>query len=521
MRKYSILLILVVLHSVLYTSDVQGEVASSRDIVMVLDNSGSMKKNDPGFLTKNVVSDFLDRLSGDVRISLIIFDEKSRLAIPLTPSANEETSQKIIQTLDELNYRGMYTNIPSAIERAIYELKENGRKDVEKLIIFMTDGIIDTGNQAQDMEKYQWLKDELSLESKEAGIRIFGIAFTEHADFELIQALGLKTGGGYYRAFKVEDIQGVLSRINESISKPEPEPEARPAVVVTTEQQRDFPMRLVGLSAIGLLAIVIVSVVMRARRAGALQGSVPEACLIDVDGITDRENYRIDKSVVTVGRKEHDSIDISLNIDTVSAAHAQIEYRDHGFYLTDLHSTNGSYLNGCREANRITDPVRLRSGDIVFFGSNKFRFVSNDQDKLDRAKLNQMNGGTMLIIPDAPPLEPKGSEQMISLPSDSCDEMAQEVKPEEAESMWQESESEEADSIWQESESDESDSMWQESKSEPLDDMEKERIEKILRSAGGNKTEASKMLGISRQTLYNKMKKLDIPLEEDYRGHRL
>ena len=37
---------------------VQG-VGPQLDIILVLDNSGSMKKNDPGFLTREVVTNFL------------------------------------------------------------------------------------------------------------------------------------------------------------------------------------------------------------------------------------------------------------------------------------------------------------------------------------------------------------------------------------------------------------------------------------------------------------------------------
>lgn len=40
-----------------------------------------------------------------------------------------------------------------------------------------------------------------------------------------------------------------------------------------------------------------------------------------------------------------------------------------------------------------------------------------------------------------------------------------------------------------------------------LDEMEKNAIEKALRDNGGNMSMVSQQLGISRQTLYNKIKK--------------
>ncbi|MBA3470094.1 MAG: FHA domain-containing protein, partial [Herpetosiphonaceae bacterium] len=49
--------------------------------------------------------------------------------------------------------------------------------------------------------------------------------------------------------------------------------------------------------------------------------------------------------------------------------HAQIRYRARRFWVTDLRSTNGTFVNG--------DPVQeqqLRSGDIISLGGLELRF---------------------------------------------------------------------------------------------------------------------------------------------------
>lgn len=51
---------------------------------------------------------------------------------------------------------------------------------------------------------------------------------------------------------------------------------------------------------------------------------------------------------------------------TVSRIHAQLHVDGEGLYLTDLGSTNGTYVNSSPLIQHV--PHRVRSGDEVFFG---------------------------------------------------------------------------------------------------------------------------------------------------------
>ena len=203
-----------------------------KDVVLVLDNSGSMKKNDPQFLTKHAVTEFINNLDESTRVSIIIFDQDVRTAVPLT-EISSSSRQGLLDSLSQINYKGLYTNSPAAIESAIYDLKNNAREEARKVIVFMTDGIVDTGNADKDLEKTKWLKEDLSADAADAGIRIFGIAFTENADFELIQSLAQKTDGEYYRALLPDDLQKVFGKLNTLINAPdEPEEVMEPETII-------------------------------------------------------------------------------------------------------------------------------------------------------------------------------------------------------------------------------------------------------------------------------------------------
>ncbi|MBA3037300.1 MAG: VWA domain-containing protein, partial [Desulfobacterium sp.] len=62
--------------------------SSKSDILFVLDNSGSMKKNDPEFLTRKAVTNLIEGLNKDSRVGFVIFDNKADLAMPLTSIVN-------------------------------------------------------------------------------------------------------------------------------------------------------------------------------------------------------------------------------------------------------------------------------------------------------------------------------------------------------------------------------------------------------------------------------------------------
>ncbi|MEQ8660344.1 MAG: VWA domain-containing protein, partial [Gammaproteobacteria bacterium] len=208
--------------------------AAPTDLMRVLDNSGSMRKNDPEFLLEAAVTTFVQALDSEIRAGLVIFDEGVDYAVPLA-SLDSDTRAAIERAVGGIDYRGQYTNSPAAIERAIYELKNGVRDGAAQVIVFMTDGIVDTGNAGIDAEKTKWLREELAADAAANGIRVFGIAFTENADFFLIQSLAAKTGGEYFRATGAADLAGVFGAVQDKLSvaaappAPAPPPAAAPA----------------------------------------------------------------------------------------------------------------------------------------------------------------------------------------------------------------------------------------------------------------------------------------------------
>ena len=73
------------------------------------------------------------------------------------------------------------------------------------------------------------------------------------------------------------------------------------------------------------------------------------------------QTYRLDGNV-QIGRG--DACDVRLSDTYVSSSHARIYRRDDGWFVEDLGSTNGTYLN----QRRLTAPAELRAGDKLRIG---------------------------------------------------------------------------------------------------------------------------------------------------------
>ncbi|MBI2800030.1 MAG: VWA domain-containing protein [Gammaproteobacteria bacterium] len=204
-----------ILKSLLMTSALHAAVvfAVPQDLLLVLDNSGSMRQSDPARIAKNAIAKMLAKLPADTRAGVLIFDESVRLAVPLT-EVTDTTRAKFASGLNRINYRGQLTDIPTAIERALSELETNGRAGVAKSIVFMTDGIVDTGDKARDLDRTKALREVIVAGATAKHIKIYDIGLTADADHELLQELAARSGGEYFRALKADELPPVFAEIN-------------------------------------------------------------------------------------------------------------------------------------------------------------------------------------------------------------------------------------------------------------------------------------------------------------------
>jgi pSer/pThr/pTyr-binding forkhead associated (FHA) protein len=113
-----------------------------------------------------------------------------------------------------------------------------------------------------------------------------------------------------------------------------------------------------------------------ARPAPALTPIPPSASTLAllevVRGPLGGKVFRVERPVCAIGRGEHN--DVRLNDASVSSSHATLLLKRGTWYVVDLQSANGTYVDGYRVATEraLPDGGSLRAGDIVM----RFRLIT-------------------------------------------------------------------------------------------------------------------------------------------------
>jgi hypothetical protein len=81
------------------------------------------------------------------------------------------------------------------------------------------------------------------------------------------------------------------------------------------------------------------------------------------------EAFGLESRQLTVGRGAQNDVSIEGD-EFASAQHVRVEPRRDGVWVSDIGSTNGTYVNG----SRIDGPRKLRQGDVVRVGETELRF---------------------------------------------------------------------------------------------------------------------------------------------------
>jgi len=99
---------------------------------------------------------------------------------------------------------------------------------------------------------------------------------------------------------------------------------------------------------------------------------VTDAILVTLRGRAIGERLTLDPSEEKVVIGRDDEAHLSIADDSASRFHCELTFKETGWFIKDLSSTNGTYVGG-----HLIDSALLRDGDIIKVGATIFKFLSS------------------------------------------------------------------------------------------------------------------------------------------------
>ena len=190
----------------------QSDETPSTDVRVIVDISGSMKKNDPNNLRIPAIQLFSQLLPPDSKSGVWTFGQYVNMLVPLS-EVTPEWKAEALRTSRQINSVGLFTNISGAIERASFDWDEVDPNSKRSLIL-LTDGVVDISkDKAKNQEARDNLLNNVLPKLKEAGVTIHTIALSNEADEPLLNQLASQTDGWYQKALFADELQSVFLKI--------------------------------------------------------------------------------------------------------------------------------------------------------------------------------------------------------------------------------------------------------------------------------------------------------------------
>lgn len=179
-----------------------------------------MRKNDPLRMRIQAAKMFITLLSENDRVSLVSFSDRAYKLTGLLSLAHYKNELKIYDKLDRLTANGLRTNIYSALRHS-YEtfiLKNSAKR--EKIIILMSDGKMDVGNNNLDLRLLERTLEDLTPKLAQEKIRVYSIAFTETSYIPLLRLAAHDTDGTFTLVKNSNAVHQVFENIFERSKNP-------------------------------------------------------------------------------------------------------------------------------------------------------------------------------------------------------------------------------------------------------------------------------------------------------------
>lgn len=165
-----------------------GGIKPVKNVVMAIDDSGSMSQSDPDNSRYSAAKALITRMDTDNQVAVVTFNHEAVVVQPLTPLSSTANREKVLTAIDNLEPTEGGTNISGAVSEALQVIDSDGSKNHGAMVILLSDGVSNFDT-TQELQTYV-----------ERGIAVntIGLGLEDPAGTQLLQDIARVTGGQYY-----------------------------------------------------------------------------------------------------------------------------------------------------------------------------------------------------------------------------------------------------------------------------------------------------------------------------------
>jgi len=180
-----------------------GSAKPVKNVVLVIDDSGSMMQSDPNNSRYSAAQSLVSRMESDNQVAVLTFSDEARVVLPLTPLASPSNVSKVSEAILNLQTTEGGTNISGALAESLSVINGDSAASRGAMVILLSDGFseLDTSRELQ--------------EYVDRGIKVntIGLGLLDQSGSGLLQAIAGTTGGQYYDVSDANLLGNVFQQI--------------------------------------------------------------------------------------------------------------------------------------------------------------------------------------------------------------------------------------------------------------------------------------------------------------------
>ena len=188
------------------------------DVRIIIDVSGSMKKNDPKNLRSPALRLVVGLLPEGAKSGVWTFGKYVNMLVPYR-DVNDAWKLEAEMQSDKIHSYGLFTNIEQALKKATANQKGDDSR-FRRSVILLSDGLVDVSmSEETNKQSRQRIIENILPRLKKANVSVHTVALSDTADHELLRAISLATDGWYEQVDTAEQLQRVFLHLFEKAAK--------------------------------------------------------------------------------------------------------------------------------------------------------------------------------------------------------------------------------------------------------------------------------------------------------------